>query len=450
MNKPVHLRWTAVAGVGSVVLGILFTALLTAWRLPRVQASTSDHGTVLQVRLDDIVDPVTAEYVTRGIARANEIHAQAVLLELDTPGGLESSMREIIDAIIQSHVPVITYVYPQGSRAASAGLFILVSGDVAVMAPGTHTGAAHPVMIFGSSENKTMEEKIENDSAAYIRSLADRRGRSSKLAEEGVRQSHSYTETEALNGHLIDAVANSPAEIFSRYDGKAIKRFDGSSATLHLAGASLEAYEMTSRERFLALIVDPNVAFLLGAAGLLLLYVEFTHPGAVAPGVIGAIALILALYAFQMLPVNYAGVAMILLGLGLFVLEAKVGSHGVLAVGGIVALVFGSLILVRSPLPGARIHLSTSFAVAIPVAAITVILLRFAIAAHRLKSVTGEAGMLGSLGVAETNLDPEGRILIHGEHWGARSAETIPKGSRVRVLQLDGLTLIVEPASESR
>ncbi len=446
MNKPAERCWTAAI----VSVGLVFGVLLAVSILPRAQAAVSGHSTVLQIRLKDIVDPVTADYIIRGIARANEVQARAVLLELDTPGGLESSMREIIDAIIQSHVPVITYVYPQGSRAASAGLFILVAGDLAVMAPGTHTGAAHPVMLFGSSENKTMEEKVENDSAAYIRSLADRHGRNSKLAEEGVRQSHSYTETEALNGHLIDAVAASPAEILTRYDGKAIKRFDGSSATLQLAGASLEAYDMTSRERFLALIVDPNVAFLLGAAGLLLLYVEFTHPGAVAPGVIGAIALILALYAFHLLPVNYAGVAMIVLGLGLFVLEAKLGSHGVLAVGGIVALVFGSLILVRSPLPGARIHLSTSLAVVIPVAAITVILLRFAIAAHKLKAVTGETGMLGSLGLAETDLDPDGRVLVHGEHWGARSAQRIPKGSRVRVLQLDGLTLVVEPATESR
>lgn len=434
----------AVVTAAVAVIGLL------AGRVSHSRAAEPARGTVLQVRLDGIVDPVTAEYVIRSIRHANEIHAQAVLLELDTPGGLDTSMREIIEAMIQSPVPVITYVYPEGSRAASAGLFILISGDLAIMAPGTHTGAAHPVMLGNPNLGKTMEEKIENDAAAYIRSLADRRGRNSKLAEEGVRQSHSYTETEALNGHLIDAIANSPGDIFARYDGKAIKRFDGSTSTLHLAGASLEAYDMTSRERFLAFIVDPNMAFLLGAVGMLLLYVEFTHPGMVAPGVIGAIAIVLALFAFHLLPINYAGVAMIILGLALFVLEAKLVSHGVLAVGGIVSLVFGSLILIRSPLPGAHIRLTTSLAVVAPLALIMVILLRFALAAHRMKAITGESGMIDALGVAETDLDPEGEILVHGERWRARATQTIRKGARVRVRQLDGLTLVVEPAAESR
>src|SRR5947208_11078693 len=406
--------------------------------------------TVVQVDLREMVQPVTAEFVVRGIRHANQINAQAVLIEIDTPGGLETSMREIIQAIIESRVPVITYVAPSGARAASAGLFILLSGDVAAMAPGTHTGAAHPVILGSYEIGKTMETKIENDAAAYIRSIADRRGRNSKLAEEGVRQSRSFTEKEALEGHLIDLVANTPQDIFAQFDGKSIKRFDGSTATLRLRNATLEPYAMTTRERLLFYIVDPNIAFLLGALGVFLLYLEFTHPGMVAPGVVGAIALVLALFAFHMLPINYTGVILIILAMVMFALEAKVTSHGVLAAGGAVAMVLGALMLVNSPMPGASIRLSTALGVTAPLAAITIILLRLAMAAHKRKAVTGREGMIDSLGVAETNLEPSGRVFVHGELWDARAPATVAKGARVRVRAVEGLTLVVEPESESR
>jgi membrane-bound serine protease (ClpP class) len=345
---------------------------------------------------------------------------------------------------------VITYVAPSGHRAASAGFFILLSGDLAIMAPGTNTGAAHPVMMGGEEIGKTMAAKIENDAAAYIRSLADKRGRNPKLAEEGVRESKSYTEKESLDGKLIDAIANTPADIFAQFDGKTIKRFDDSTTTLHLAGAEIEPYVMTGRERFLSRIADPNIAFLLGAVGVLCLYIEFTHPGMVAPGVVGAIALVLALYAFHLLPINYAGVLLILLALGLFVLEAKVTSHGVLAAGGIVAMVIGSLILIDSPMPGAGIRLGTSLSVTLPLAAVVVILLRFALAARRQKIVTGDVGMIDSVGTAQTDLEPQGKIFVHGEIWEARTNGKIPKGARVRVREVDGLTLVVEPVPEYR
>ena len=414
------------------------------------QLPAQSSNVVVEVKLGEMVEPVSAEFVQRGIRHANEIGAQAVLLEIDTPGGLMTSMREIIDAIIQSRVPVITYVAPSGSRAASAGLFILLSGDIAAMAPGTHAGAAHPVVLGSYDIGKTMEEKLENDAAAYIRSIADRRGRDSKLAEEGVRKSRSFTETEALNGHLIDIVANAPADIFARFDGRTVKRFDGSTVTLHLAGVRIEPYEMTARQRFLFYIVDPNIAFLLGALGVILLYVEFTHPGMVAPGVVGAIAFVLALFAFHLLPINYTGAVLIILALALFALEAKVTSHGVLAAGGIAAMVFGALILVDSPLPGARIKLSTALGVAVPLGVITVILLRLAIAAHRQKAITGEPGLIDAVGVARTSIEPEGKVLVHGELWEARSPRRIAEGSKVRVRAVEGLTLVVEPESESR
>jgi membrane-bound serine protease (ClpP class) len=404
---------------------------------------------VVEINLNEMVQPVSAEYVKAGIERANRLGAAAVLLTLDTPGGLESSMQEIIEAILQSHVPVITYVWPQGGRAASAGFFILISADVAAMAPGTHAGAAHPVVLGGMKLGKTEETKIENDAAAYMRSIADRRGRNTDLAEAAVRESKSYTEKEALAGHLIDLIADSPQALLASLDGRTVHRFDGQTATLHLQGAILEPYAMSTRERFLSWIADPNIAFLLGALGVLGIYVEFTHPGMVLPGVVGAIAIVLALFAFHLLPINYLGVILILLALALFALEVKVTSHGVLAAGGVVAMIIGAMILVNSPWPSARISFSTALGVTLPLAVITVILLRVALQAQRRKAVTGEAGMVGSIGVTETDLAPEGRVFIHGEIWVARADEHIPKGTRVRVREVQGLTLWVEPERQS-
>ena len=403
---------------------------------------------VVELNLAQMVQPVSAEYVVRGIRYANQKGAAAVLLQIDTPGGLESSMKEIITVIIESRVPVIAYVAPSGSRAASAGFFILLASDVAIMAPGTHAGAAHPVILGGAEIGKTMEAKVENDAAAYLRSLVDKRGRNSKLAEEGVRASKSFTEKEALDGRLIDAIANSPSDIWKKFDGQTLKRFNDTTTTLHLADAVVEPYVMSSRERFLSRLADPNTAFLLGAMGVAGLYVEFTHPGMIAPGVAGGICLILALYGFNLLPINYTGVLLILLALVLFVLEAKLGSHGILAGGGILAMVVGSLILIDTPWPEMRIHLATSLAVTVPLAVITVILLRLVIAAQRRKAVTGEVGMIDAVGVAQTDLDLEGKVLVRGEIWEARARQKIPKGTKVRVREINGLILLVEPASE--
>lgn len=420
---------------------------MAAGALPLVSADA--RPIVVEVDLDDMVQPVSAEYVIRGIRHANQINANAVLLEIDTPGGFESSMRDIIQAILESRVPVITYVAPRGGRAASAGFFILISSDIAVMAPGTHAGAAHPVILGAYDIGKVMEAKIENDAAAYIRSIADKRGRNSKLAESGVRESKSFTEKEALDGKLIDAIVNTPQEIFSRFDGKTLKRFDDTSVTLRLSDALIEPYVMTAREKFLFYIVDPNIAFILGAIGVLGLYIEFTHPGMIAPGVVGAIALVLALFAFHLLPINFTGVLLILLALVLFILEAKVTSHGVLAAGGIVAMVIGSLILIDSPWPVARIRLGTSLSVAVPVALITVFLMRLALAAQKAKSVAGVEGLLESVGVAQTDIGPEGKVLVLGEIWNARANAPISKGTRIRIRRVDGLTLEVEPAPET-
>jgi membrane-bound serine protease (ClpP class) len=359
-------------------------------------------------------------------------------------------MHEIIEAILNSRVPVITYVAPSGATAASAGFFVLLAGDVAVMAPGTNSGAAHPVFIYGTEVGKTMEAKLENDAAAYIRSIAQKRARNWQKAEDAVRKSSSYTDQEALDFKLIDAVASTPGDIFAKFDGKTIKRANDSTTTLHLASAVVEPFAMPRLELFFAWIADPNIAFILGALGLACLYIEFTHPGMIAPGVVGAVALVLALYAFGLLPINYMGVLLILLALGLFVLEVKLTSHGALAAAGIIALVIGALILVNSPWPEARIHLSTALGVALPLGGITVVLLRLAIAARRRKAVTGEAGMIDSIGVAETDFDQIGKVLIHGELWSVRAPGKVQKGTPLRVKAVDGLTLVVEPESEPR
>ena len=427
---------------------VLFAALLAGAGGGSPAANEQSRPRVVEISLNMMIHHVSAEYVVRGIKFANDTHADAILLELNTPGGLENSMRDIVAAILNSSVTVITFVAPSGASAASAGFFILEAGDLAVMAPGTNSGAAHPVVLGGAEVGKTMEAKIENDAAAYIRSYVVKRGRNATLAEDAVRKSSSYSDKEALDGKLIDAVLSTPSAIFRRYDGQAIKRFNDTTTTLQLKEAELVAYRMPGLEQFFAWVADPNIAFILGALGLACLYIEFTHPGLVAPGVVGAVAIVLAMYAFNLLPLNSMGVLLLLLGIGLLALEVKVMSHGVLAGAGILTLVLGALLLVNSPWPQARIHLSTAVAVAAPLGVIIVILLRFAIAAKMRKAVTGEAGMVDAMGIAKTDLRPSGQVLVHGELWEARARQPIAKGAHVRVREIDGLTLVVEPGPE--
>jgi membrane-bound serine protease (ClpP class) len=429
---------------------VAFAALLIGAGGGSPAANEQVRPRVVEIRLGMMIHHVSAEYVVRGIKFANDMHADAILLELNTPGGLESSMRDIVSAILNSNAPVITFVAPSGASAASAGFFILEAGDLAIMAPGTNSGAAHPVVLGGADVGKTMEAKIENDAAAYMRSVVVKRGRNSILAEDAVRKSSSYSDKEALDGKLIDAVLSTPADIFRRYDGQTIKRFNDTTTTPHLRDAEIVPYNMSGLEQFFAWVADPNIAFILGALGLACLYIEFTHPGLVAPGVVGAIAIVLAMYAFNLLPLNSMGVLLIVVGIGLLALEVKVTSHGILAGVGTLALVVGALLLVNSPWPQARIHLSTALGVAVPLSVIIVVLLRFAVAAKRRKAVTGEAGMVDALGVAKTDLEPSGKVLVHGELWEARARQPIAKGARVRVREVEGLTLLVEPLPEPR
>jgi membrane-bound serine protease (ClpP class) len=315
---------------------------------------------------------------------------------------------------------------------------------VAVMAPGTNAGAAHPVTATGQKIEDVMEKKIVSDASAYIRSYTAKRGRNAQLAESAVTESRSFTAEEALKDNLIDAVISDVQGIIDQYDGKEIRRFDDRPVRLHLHGASIQTTQMTARQKILSRVLDPNLALILALAGLLGLYVEITHPGLIAPGIIGAISLILALFAFNMLPVNWAGAALILLAIVLFVLEATVTSHGLLAIGGIIAMIAGGLMLVEGPIPQLRIRLSTALGLAFPFAIITVVLVRLVYLSHRRKSIVGEEAMVGEVGIAKSDVHKEGKVLVHGEYWNACSERPIPAGARVRVVKVHGLTIEVE------
>jgi membrane-bound serine protease (ClpP class) len=398
---------------------------------------------VIAVDVDGMVHPITADIVGGALSQAKNENASLVLIRLNTPGGLMDAMRETISKIVASPVPVVTYVAPSGGRAASAGFFLLEAGDIAAMAPGTATGAAHPVLM-GTEMDPVMKQKVENDAAAYLRSICTKRGRNSQLAETAVRESKSFTEKEALDQHLADLIASSDRELLAALDGRSVTRFDGSTATLHTAGAAIEEYQRTMREKIIAGIADPNIALILLVLGALGIYVEFSSPGLILPGVAGAILALLGLSALSVLPINWLGAALILLAFGLFLLEVKVASHGILGAGGAVALVLGAVMLVDSPVPELRIHWVTAISVALPFSFITVFLLTIAMRARRNKVETGREGMLGRVGNAVTGLAPEGKVFVHGEYWDAVASTPVPAGAPVRVLAVENLKLTVE------
>jgi membrane-bound serine protease (ClpP class) len=401
------------------------------------------------VDVDGMVHPITAEIVRGAIAQAARENAAVLIVRLNTPGGLMDAMRETIEAMVSSPVPVVTFVGPSGVRAASAGFFILEAGDVAAMAPGTNTGAAHPVGLTGDMD-PVMKEKVENDAAAYMRSICAKRGRNSALAETAVLQSKSFTEREALDQHLIDLVAPGEQALLAALNGRSVTRFDGSSQTLATAGAEIEIYQRSLRQKVISAIADPNIALILLVIGALCIYVEFTSPGLIAPGVVGAILLLLGLSAISVLPINWLGAALLLLALTLFALEAKFAAHGVLAVGGAACMILGAVMLIDTPAPEMRIHWSTAVALALPFSAITVLLLSLALRARRAKVVTGSEAMIGEVGDAVTELAPAGKVFVHGEYWDAASPRPAPAGARVRVTAIDKLKLTVEPIAEQR
>lgn len=403
---------------------------------------------ILKVVLNDTIQPITAEYIARAIDEAQLRNDQAVLIEISTPGGLLDSTRKIIEKISNSPVPVILYVAPTGSRAGSAGIFILEAADIAAMAPGTNAGAAHPVLLFGPVTAKTddeMKRKIENDTAALMRSIVSRRGRNVAVAESAVLESKSFTDQEALSQHLIDYVASNEQDLFRQIDSKPIKRFDGKTVTLALTGQPVVPFEMTLKQHILDYLMDPNISFLLLAIGALALYIEFNHPGAVVPGTVGVVFILLAAFALNLLPTRFAALGLILGAFALFAAEAKFATHGVATIGGIALVTLGGLLLVDAPIPEMRVHLVTALAVSIPLGLITAFLMTIALKARRNKVVTGSQGMIGETGVAQTVLSPQGKVFVHGELWDAVSSCDIPIGELVVVRQVDGLILRVDP-----
>ena len=407
--------------------------------------SAASSAEVLRIVVDDAIHPITDEYIGRAIAEAERCKAQALLIEINTPGGLLDSTRDIIEKILASPVPVIIYVTPSGSRAASAGFFILESADVAAMAPGTNTGAAHPVSLGGGKMDDEMKQKIENDSAALMRSVVGKRGRNVEVAETAVRQSKSFTDQEALSQKLIDYVAPSEDDLFKQLQGKQVKRFNGQTVMLNLVGQSVRPFNMTLKQHILAYLLDPNVAFILLAVGALALYAEFNHPGAVVPGTVGVVFILLAIFALNLLPTRFAAVVLIFASFILFALEAKFGTHGVLAIGGIVTLTLGGLLLVDAPIPEMRVHLLTALAVSIPLGIITVFLMSIALKARANKVVTGIQGLIGEIGLSQSALSPQGKVFVHGELWDAISSANVSAGRPVVVRQVDGLQLRVDP-----
>jgi membrane-bound serine protease (ClpP class) len=441
-------RFLLSAALGVCAAGASILAFASSTVAPSASPASSS---VVELRIDGEIEPILAEYLLAGIDQAAQEHARLVLITINTPGGLDSAMRTIIQKILRSPVPVVTYVTPTGSRAASAGFFILLSGDVAAMSPGTDTGAASPLLVFGGTPvqiDETLRKKIVNEATAYLRSYVAQRGRNAELAATAVTDAKAFSEKEALDGKLIDLVAPSPEALLGRLDGRSITRFDGTTLKLDLAHAVLEAREMTTRQKFLSRIVQPDVFFILLIVGVLGLYAEFTHPGLFAPGVIGVIALVLALYAMHLLPVNLTGLVLVFVALGLFILEAKFPSHGVLGVGGAVAMILGALMLVRSPLTGMGVSLGTALGVTIPFALIIIFLMRLVMRSLSWKQSTGAEQLVGEVGEVTEPVEVSGgrgMVFVHGELWRAVAPQGIPRGSRVRVKRVEGLTLQVEP-----
>lgn len=400
------------------------------------------------VSLRGPINPVTASFLKDNLARSQERGERLVLVELDTPGGLDLAMREAVQAIFAAPVPVVVYVTPSGARAASAGAVIGLAADVLAMAPGTNIGAAHPVSLSGKPD-PVMEAKIVNDAEAYVEGIAGKRGRNVGLAGKMVRESISLTAEAALREKVIDLVAASREELLTQLEGRALSRA-GKETVLRVAGARVVRHEMGTRDRILDAVSNPDVAYMLMLLGILGLFFELSNPGVILPGVIGGISLLLSFFALQTLPVNYAGVALILLGIVLFIAEIKVVSHGMLAVGGVVAMVMGSLILFPSPEPYLRLSWEViALTVGVTALFFTIVIVKV-IQAHREPPITGVEGMIGTVGTAETDLDPDGKVVVHGEYWNATSAEPVLRGEKVRVVRVSGLLVTVEKEEPKR
>jgi membrane-bound serine protease (ClpP class) len=438
------------------LVGALATSATAAWaaqgdapaRGPggsRVAATPDSTATVLVARVDTIIHPVAAEFVRRAVAEAEATRATALVIELDTPGGLLTSTREITRALLQSRVPVVVWVGPEGAQAASAGFVVLMAADVAAMAPGTNTGAAHPVTGDGKDVGGAMGEKVAQDTAAQVRALAARHGRNVQFAQAAVLQSRSFTAEEALRARLVEVVAPTLPALLRAVHGREVGKAGSAAAPLRTAGATVGRLEMGPVQRLLAVVAHPNVAYILLSLGFLGLYFELATPGAVLPGVVGAICLLLGFYALSVLPLDYTGVAMLLLAVLFFLAEIKVASYGLLTVAGAVCLVLGSLMLFESPEPALRVSLWLVAAVSASVVVTAAFLMTLVLRTHRSPVRTGREGLVGERGVARTPLSPAGKAFVHGELWSAVAEQPLEAGQPLEVVSVEGLTLRVRP-----
>lgn len=418
--------------VAFVYLAILFLA----WGAGR-------NPVVAMIPLHDTIQPISAKFLERSLRHAADIHAAAAVVQMGTPGGLLTSTRAMVTAIEESPVPVIVYVAPSGSRAGSAGFFILESADVAAMAPGTEAGASHPIL-EGQKMGPILKEKIENDAAAFLRSYVSRRGRNVQAAEDAVRNSKSYTDQEALNLHLIDVIAPNMNALLAKLNGTTVTRFSGAKETLHVQGARIETMHPSTREKILGALTDPNLAVILLIVGGLLIYLEFHAPGTIVPGALGTLLVLLSLFALNLLPLEYTAVGFLIGAAVLFVLDIKFATHGILGLVAIGCLVFGLLTLVNGPIPQMRVHLGTALGAGIGFGAITIFLSTIAFRAYRNKVQTGGEALLGTLGTAQTSLNPTGQVLVRGELWQAHANAPVAFGETVRIRGRNGLVLEVE------
>ncbi|MEW6337334.1 MAG: NfeD family protein [Acidobacteriota bacterium] len=419
------------------------SVLLLALAAP---AAAADRVVVLT--LDDSIQPASLRYLKRGLDTADSAGAALTVVELNTPGGLLTSLRQMTTAITNARRPVAVYVRPSGAQAASAGFFLLVAADVAAMAPGTNAGAAHPVGEQGADLPKTISEKVTNDAAALIRSLASQRGRPADLAERAVTESISWTEREALDRELIEVIAKDRDELLKMLDGRRVTRFDGAEEVLKLTAPRVELVAPNAGDKLLSVIAHPNIAYLLFLLGLVGIYFELSHPGAILPGVLGGIAILLALFALSVLPVNYVGILLILLAIVFFIAEVKVASYGLLTVAGLVSFVLGSLMLIDSPIPAMRVGLAVVLPAAVVVAAVVIFLLTRVVRTHRTRPITGAEGLIGEAGEATVAVDPEGKVFVHGEYWDAVADVPVAAGARVVVVRIAGRRLVVAPSGE--
>jgi membrane-bound serine protease (ClpP class) len=428
MTKKSRIRFLMLA----LALSLLLFAL--AWAQERHAAA---------IKINDVITPAVAEFINRSLEQAVKENAVCLIIQMDTPGGLDLSMRDIIKDIMNADIPVVVYVGPSGARAASAGAIITIAADIAAMAPSTNIGAAHPVAVGGGKMDRTMAEKVVNDAVAYVKSIAQKKGRNVDWAVRAVRDSVSIPETEALKLKVIDLIAKDLNELLEKIDGKTVEKPKGP-VKLATKGLKIKEMEMGFRQRFLAILSNPNIAYILMMIGLVGLYFELSHPGAIFPGVIGGICLILAFFAFRTLPVNYAGVLLIILGVFLFVAEIKIASYGLLTMGGLVSLVIGSIMLFDSPVPFLRASLSVIIPTALVTGGFFALAMTVALRAQMARPATGAEGLAGQIGVARTRLAPEGKVFVHGELWNASAEEPIEPEEKVRVVKTEGLSLKVE------